>query len=193
MSMDAGWRPETVDPLGKAFGDDCVSFSARRQHEIWLDLRTAENTFAQMVITKLFYGVRRVVDEAGRGLPSDAKIQGLLFAEARYDRADTLGQNIPVYVETLEGMVNVTQAKQWDPLDMILRSPDSQDELMEAQAELMGNIGTAQDLPKLSVIALSAGDGITRDSAGQANFMWAMALTGLSTEELEMKEANIGA
>ena len=61
MSMDAGWRPETVDPLGKAFGDDCVSFSARRQHEIWLDLRTAENTFAQMVITKLFYGVRRVV------------------------------------------------------------------------------------------------------------------------------------
>jgi hypothetical protein len=183
-----------VDPLGKAFGDDCTSFATRRQHEVWLDLRTAENTFAQMVITKLFYGVRRVVDEAGRGLPSDAKIQGLLFSEERYDRADTLGQNIPIYVETQEGMVNATTLKQWDPLDVDLRSPSSQNELMEAQAELMGGISIAEEgSPKLSAIALPAGDGITRDSAGQANFMWAMALTGLSTEELEMKEANIGA
>lgn len=35
------------------------------------------------VVMKLFYSVRRVVDEAGRSLPNGAAVQGLLFDEAR--------------------------------------------------------------------------------------------------------------
>ena len=46
------WRPTTVDPLGKAFG---MPEQRERTYEYWLDLRTAENTFAQMVVVKLFY------------------------------------------------------------------------------------------------------------------------------------------
>ena len=33
--------------------------------------------------------VRRVVDEAGRSLPRGSAVQGLLYDEARYERADT--------------------------------------------------------------------------------------------------------
>jgi hypothetical protein len=36
LSMDSNWRPETVDPRGKAFGEDNALWAARRQHELWL-------------------------------------------------------------------------------------------------------------------------------------------------------------
>ena len=78
--MADGWRPKTVDPLGQAMG---IPKALERNYEYWLDLRDAENTFAQMVVLKLFYAVRRVVDEAGKALPQGAGVQGLLFDEAR--------------------------------------------------------------------------------------------------------------
>ena len=53
-----------------------VPRAVERNYEFWLDLRDAENTFAQMVVLKLFYAVRRVVDEAGRALPKGAKVEG---------------------------------------------------------------------------------------------------------------------
>ena len=84
MADSSGWRPKTVDPLGKAWG---VPAQKQRDYALWLDLRTAENTFAQMVVIKLFYDVRRTIDEAGRSLPRGAAVEGLLFDEARYERA----------------------------------------------------------------------------------------------------------
>ena len=70
--MDASWRPKTVDPLGKAMG---MPPQQERGYELWLDLRTAEVTFAQQALVQLFYAVRRVVDEAGRALPKGAKVE----------------------------------------------------------------------------------------------------------------------
>ena len=46
--MGADWRPETVDPLGKAMGEAFGVSQFERTQELWLDLRTSENTFAQM-------------------------------------------------------------------------------------------------------------------------------------------------
>jgi len=46
--MGADWRPETVDPLGKAMGEAFGVSQFERKQELWLDLRTSENTFAQM-------------------------------------------------------------------------------------------------------------------------------------------------
>ena len=57
------WRPTNVDPLGQAMG---MPREIERPYSYWLDLRTSEITFAQMVVYKLFYAVRRVVDEAGK-------------------------------------------------------------------------------------------------------------------------------
>ena len=96
-----------------------------RTWELWLDLRTSEVTFAQMVVVKLFYSVRRVIDEAGKALPQvaassasgphaapshprhlsfqGAGVQGLLFAEPRFDPADTIGLELPVFVEAPDG------------------------------------------------------------------------------------------
>ena len=98
------------------------------------DLRQDENTFAQMVVHKLFYSVRRVVDEAGRALPSGARIEGVLYAEDRYDRADTLGlSNIPIYVQLSgageEGsagvIVNATARDQWDTSGWVATAPEA--------------------------------------------------------------------
>jgi hypothetical protein len=202
------------------------------------DLRQDENTFAQMVVHKLFYSVRRVVDEAGRALPSGARIEGVLYAEDRYDRADTLGlSNIPIYVQLSgageEGsagvIVNATARDQWDPLPLSssggleddgtgaaavggdggdgqqltwLRAPTSEEELNAAEAAFMASFddegaasssfGSPSSAP-LRVIVLSAGDGKAGDKSSRASLLWAMGLTGLSAEQLEFKEANIGA
>ena len=193
ITLSSDWRPEVRDPLGKAFGEDNSKWAAIRKHELWLDLRSAENTFAQMVVTKLYYGVRRVVDEAGRALPSSARIEGLLFREERFDRADTLGQNIPIYVEIAGGqVVNATTLKQWEGLpELTLRSPVTKEELNAAETDFLSRGDTKEGA--VAAIALSAGDGVTRDGASDANLMWAMALTGLSVDDLLAKEANIGA
>ena len=152
----------------------------RSGSKLWLDLRTSENTFAQMAVTKLFYGVRRVVDEAGRALPFGSKVEGLLFAEGRYDRADTLGQNIPIYVETAAGIVNATTLKQWKPLPVELSAVTSREELKAAEGGFM-----RPDWTKDSAIALPA--------EGDGPFLWAMGLTGLAEEQLVPHESNIGA
>ena len=98
--MDASWRPKTVDPLGKAMG---MPPQQERGYELWLDLRTAEVTFAQQALVQLFYAVRRVVDEAGRALPKGAKVEGLLFDEMRYDRADAIGSDLPIFIQKMDG------------------------------------------------------------------------------------------
>merc|ERR1719310_1838858 len=149
VAMDSSWRPETVDPLGKAFG---VPAAMERKHHYWLDLRTAENTFAQMVVMKLFYSVRRVIDEAGRALPSGAGVQGLLFDEARYDRADTIGQNLPIYVQTSTGFVNATDSGAWEARvempSVELKTPATVEELSLFAAQ-------EQDSSSLAAFALS--------------------------------------
>jgi hypothetical protein len=166
------WRPETVDPLGQAFG---APAKRERPYELWLDLRSAENTFAEMVVLKLFYSVRRVVDEAGLALPKGAAVQGLLFDAARYDRADTLGQNLPILLDTGAGLVNATAADAQDPVELELRAPASVEALEAARSEL-----EAAGTP--AAIALPA------DA-----MLWACSLTGLCPVDLEPKAGNEGA
>lgn len=172
LRMDASWRPETVDPLGKAFG---VPKARERPFELWLDLRTAENTFAQMVVTMLFYAVRRVVDEAGRALPSGAAVQGLLFDEMRYDRADTIGQDLPIFVETSSGLVNATAVTGWESLSTEIRAPTTVEELRVAVAEL-------ETVEAPAALALPADP-----------LLWAVSLTGLEPDELQCLQGNEGA
>ena len=64
--------------------------------EIWLDLRGAQVTFAQQALTSLFYGVRKVVDDAGVPLPNGAGVQGVLYGPI-WDPYDALGSGLPVY------------------------------------------------------------------------------------------------
>lgn len=178
--MDTDWRPENLDPLGKAMGAAFGVSQFERKHELWLDLRTSENTFAQMVVMKLFYSVRRVVDEAGRSLPNGAAVQGLLFDAARYDRADTIGQNLPIYVQTGSGLVNATDSGAWEAgLELAgveLRTPTNVDELSLGIGEL------EEASPSVAAVALSADP-----------VLWAVALTGLQPGELECLEGNEGA
>lgn len=172
-------RPKTVDPLGEAFGRP---EERERSYEYWLDLRTAENTFAQMVVVKLFYATRRVVDEAGRALPKGAAVQGLFFAEDRFDRADTIGQDVPVFLESASGVVSdATNRNAIEELASELRAPQSADELVAAQAELTA-VGESASEPLKTAIALPADP-----------LLWAMALTGLEPAQLECLEGNEGA
>ena len=144
-------------------------------------MRSAEVTFAQMALVKLFYAVRRVVDEAGKSLPKGAKVQGILFSEDRYDRADTIGADVPIYVDTAAGLVNATAAGVMDALPSAeLRAPASASELGLAQAELE-SLATAGP-ERLTAIALTA-----------EPLLWALALTGLNASQLECLEANVGA
>ena len=173
--MAESWRPKTVDPLGQAWG---VPAEQERSYSLWLDLRTAEVTFAQQALVQLFYAVRRVVDEAGRALPKGAKVEGLLFDEARYDRADAIGSDVPIFLQTLTGdIVNATLKGGADPVPAVLRSPENSEELYAAQGELSKLDGSSP-----SVIALSA-----------EPMLWAQALTGLPESELVCLEANEGA
>ena len=179
LRLDAQWRPKTVDPLGKAFG---FGKDQERSYAIWLDLRTSEVTFAQQVLLQLFYGVRRVVDEAGRALPKGAKVEGLLFDEMRYDRADAIGSDVPFFVETASGgMTNVTVKAEASPVDAVLRAPTNAEELVAAQAELE-EIAAAGDGTQAPILALPA------DA-----MLWAVALTGLKPDDLVCLEGNEGA
>lgn len=174
VRMDSSWRPKTVDPMSQVMGQPEAK---ARKYEYWLDLRTAEITFAQQVLVQLFYAVRRVVDEAGRSLPKGAKVQGLLFEESRYERADTIGADgVPIYVEGPGGLVNATKLEGVAITGAELRAPTTTAELYTAQEELDG-----LDAPT-TVIAISA------DAQ-----LWAEALTGLKPEQLECLEANEGA
>lgn len=176
--MGTDWRPENLDPLGKAMGQAFGVSQFERTHELWLDLRTSENTFAQMVVMKLFYSVRRVVDEAGRSLPNGAAVQGLLFDEARYDRADTIGQNLPIYVQTSTGFVNATDSGAW-----------------EARVEVPVELQTPATPEELSLLAAQeqASSSVAAFALSADPMLWAVALTGLQPSELECLEGNEGA
>jgi hypothetical protein len=178
--MDTSWRPKTVDPLGQAFGRPSEK---KRPFSLWLDLRTSEITFAQMIVVKLFYAVRRVVDEAGTALPQGAAVQGLLFDADTYDRADTIGQDLPIYVADPAGMlVNATSLDSEVPLQGTeIRSPTSVEELSAAMAELEGLVESA-DAPVTAAIALPA-----------EPMLWAVALTGMDESTLQCLEGNEGA
>lgn len=137
-------------------------------------------TFAQQALVQLFYAVRRIVDEAGRALPRGAKVEGLLFDEMRYDRADAIGSDLPIFVESLaSGVCNATVKDSMIPLATELRSADTVEGVTAARAEFE---------------ALDTDDGVRCVLAMPAEpMLWAVALTGLKPEELECLEANEGA
>lgn len=166
IAMDSSWRPKTVDPLSQVWG---VPAAKERSYEYWLDLRTSEVTFAQQALVKLFYAVRRVVDEAGKSLPKGAKVQGLLFDAARYDRADTIGAEVPIYLDSGGGAIMNATKLEMVPLPTELRAPSSSELLRIAQEELTG-LG---EEAKTTAIALEA------DAQ-----LWAQALTGLTPDKL---------
>lgn len=180
LRMDANWRPKTVDPLGKALG---MPAAKERKYVLWLDMREAEVTFAQQSLLQLFYAVRKVVDEAGRALPSGAKVQGLLYDEARFERADTIGaDNVPVFLQTAAGgFVNATLKEDIVPINLELRAPLANADLTAAIDELCV-VGEDEGCEVTTVVALPADP-----------MLWAAALTGLEPEELACKEGNEGA
>ena len=175
VGMDLSWRPKTVDPLGQAMG---MPAARERDFELWLDLRTSEVTFAQMVVVRLFYEVRRVVDEAGRALPRGARVEGLLFDEDRFERADTIGVDMPAYVASSGGAVFNATTAELVPMSAELRSPVELDALADAQQELQG-LAAAETT---RAIVLPADP-----------MLWAVSLTGLPSAELQCKEGNEGA
>jgi len=180
VSLDEQWRPKTVDPLGNAFG---MPSQKERTYTLWLDLRTAENTFAQMALVKLFYAVRKIVDEAGRALPRGSAVQGLLFDEDRFERADTIGSDgVPVYVQSADGTLQNATTRELVPLAAELRAPVARDELLKAQEALEAFASEVAEGSLTTAIALPA------DA-----MLWAEALTGLDPSELEGLEANEGA
>ena len=131
IAMDSSWRPKNVDPLGEAWG---VPKKKERTYSLWLDLREAEVTFAQQSLVQLFYAVRRVVDEAGKALPRGAKVQGLLYDESRYDRADTIGADLPIFLDTGAGnLVNATVKGSVVPVPAALRAPLAREDLKGAR------------------------------------------------------------
>ena len=179
IAMDSSWRPKNVDPLGEAWG---VPKKKERTYSLWLDLREAEVTFAQQSLVQLFYAVRRVVDEAGKALPRGAKVQGLLYDESRYDRADTIGADLPIFLDTGAGnLVNATVKGSVVPVPAALRAPLAREDLKGAQEELEAlKDGSEEELT--AAIALPADP-----------MLWAEALTGLEPDQLVCLEANEGA
>lgn len=137
-------------------------------------MRSRRSTFAQQALVQLFYAVRRVVDEAGKSLPAGARVEGLLFDEMRYERADTIGSDQPIFLESASGgFVNATVKDANEPLTCELRAPLTSDELSAAQAELES----------------LQGPGVTTVLALPADAMlWAEALTGLKPSQLECVE-----
>lgn len=102
-----------------------------------------------------------------------------LLPSHRYDRADTIGQNLPIYVQTSTGFVNATDSGAWEARVMLpveLLTPATAEELFAAQGEI------EQASSSVAAFALSA------DSV-----LWAVALTGLQPSELECLEGNEGA
>lgn len=220
--MDAGWRPKTVDPLGKAFG---VPEGRARPYTLWLDLRTAEVTFAQMVVVKLFYAVRRIVDEAGTSLPSGAAVQGLLFAAERYERADTIGQDLPIYTWSQEGGLLDVRERDPNPLPLHRRSLALASfvqpccyqrravlRISSLAREQVTALNDPQALPAAELRSPASLDALAEAEAelvGLASsadvpvtmaialpddpMLWAVALTGLEPPQLACREGNEGA
>lgn len=91
---------------------------------------------------------------------------------------DTIGQDVPIYLETPTGFVNATVKDVMEPLDTVLRAPTTVDTLESATADL----STADGGSGTKVLVLPA------DS-----MLWSMALTGLQPSELQCLEGNQGA
>ena len=90
----------------------------------------------------------------------------------------TIGQDLPIFIDTPSGVVNATAVSDWEPLSTEMRTPTTTDELRTAQRELE-SLGNEE---ATAVIALSADP-----------MLWACALTGLEPEDLVCLEANEGA
>ena len=97
----------------------------------------------------------------------------------RYDRADTIGQNLPIYVQTSTGFVNATDSGAWEARvempSVELKTPATVEELSLFAAQ-------EQDSSSLAAFALS-----------DDPMLWAVALTGLQPSELVCLEGNEGA
>ena len=96
----------------------------------------------------------------------------------RYDRADTIGQNLPIYVQTSTGFVNATDSGAWEArveVPVELQTPATAEEL---------SLFAAQEQASSSVAAFA----LSADPV-----LWAVALTGLQPSELECLEGNEGA
>lgn len=144
-----------------------------QRHKLWLDLRTSEETGAQQALVVLFYAVRSIVDGAAKALPQGAGVQGLLFAEDRYSRGDTVGaETLPIFLETAGGAV--LSATPGSPLPVVaeLRSPTTSKGLDDAIREL-NEFASPDDGSALAAIALPADP-----------MLWALALTGFTLGEL---------
>ena len=186
LRMDSNWRPKTVDPLGKAMG---MPAAKENTYMLLLDMREAEVTFAQQAIYQLFYAVRRVVDEAGRALPAGAAVQGLLYDEARFERADTIGADtLPVFLQTADGSFVIAREADGSfvkgepvPTALELRAPLAPDALVTAMDELCV-VGEDEGCEVTTAMALPSDP-----------LLWAMALTGLNPDELALVPANEGA
>ena len=123
--------------------------------------------------------MRRVIDEAGRSLPKGSAVEGLLFDATRYDRADTIGQDIEVFLDNGGGsFVNATIKDTMEPVSLALRAPTTPESLAEVMAEFESFDGDGVQ----PVIALPA------DA-----MLWASALTGLQPSDLQCLEGNEGA
>ena len=97
----------------------------------------------------------------------------------RYDRADTIGQNLPIYVQTSTGFVNATDSGAWEARvempSVELKTPATVEELSLFAAQ-------EQDSSSLAAFALL-----------DDPMLWAVALTGLQPSELVCLEGNEGA
>jgi|TARA_B110001469_G_scaffold29347_1_gene29903 hypothetical protein len=96
----------------------------------------------------------------------------------RYDRADTIGQNLPIYVQTSTGFVNATDSGAW-----------------EARVEVPVELQTPATPEELSLLAAQeqASSSVAAFALSADPMLWAVALTGLQPSELECLEGNEGA
>ena len=111
-----------------------------------------------------------------QGAAAGRRRAGPALDESRYDRADTIGQDLPIILATATGYANATAAGQLDPLPAEVRSPRDLEALCTAKESLEAVDGT-------TAIALPPDDAM----------LWAVALTGLEECELEALESNLGA
>ena len=136
--------------------------------ELWLDLRHADVTFAQMALTQLFYSVRHVVDTAGLSLPKGAGVDGVLYS-LDWDPADALGSGLPVYValgpEDSSGARSASRGGHSDVAEVSLSTVSSISEW--ATITTSGGKLASEPGEKLMAVALPPNPSL-----------WATALTG---------------
>ena len=126
--------------------------------EIWLDLRGAQVTFAQQALTSLFYGVRKVVDDAGVPLPQGAGVQGVLYGPT-WDPFDAIGSGLPVYQLMDDGIMHNATKGGESPLPSV-------------------HLQTAQTSTEWQALTKSESNGLSVVAVPPYAQLWAEALTG---------------